>query len=202
MATNATTTPGRAGRIDLENIDANRLGMFLFLIGEVVFFGSFIFAYAYFRGRQAETGPTAGEVLNVPLTAIFTVLLLSSSLTIWLAERNQRAGNRAGVVLWLVATIALGAAFLIGQGYEWNEFFKEGITIRTGLFGTTFFTLTGFHGFHVFGGLVLLTILLFSSLAGWLRGRHSSALESISIYWHFVDVVWIAVFTVVYLWST
>jgi cytochrome c oxidase subunit 3/cytochrome o ubiquinol oxidase subunit 3 len=176
--------------------------MFLFLIGEVVFFGSFIFAYAYFRGRQAETGPTAGEVLNVPLTAIFTVLLLSSSLTIWLAERNQRAGNRAGVVLWLAATIALGAAFLIGQGYEWNEFFNEGITIRTGLFGTTFFTLTGFHGFHVFAGLILLTILLFSSLAGWLQGRHSSALESISLYWHFVDVVWIAVFSVVYLWST
>jgi heme/copper-type cytochrome/quinol oxidase subunit 3 len=202
MATNVTTTPGRAGRIDLEHIDPNKLGMFLFLIGEVVFFGSFIFAYANFSGRQAATGPTAGEVLNVPLTAIFTVLLLSSSFTIWLAERNQRAGNRAGVALWLAATIVLGAAFLIGQGYEWNEFFNEGINIRSGLFGTTFFTLTGFHGFHVFGGLILLTILLFSSLAGWLRGHHSSALESISIYWHFVDVVWIAVFSVVYLWST
>lgn len=200
MATNTTTPRGRAGQIDLENLDPNKIGMFLFLIGEVVFFGSFIFGYAYFRGRQAETGPTA-DVLNVPLTAVFTVLLLSSSLTIWLAERSQRAGNRGGAAFWLFATIALGAAFLIGQGYEWNELFSEGITIRTGLFGTTFFSLTGFHGFHVLGGLVLLTILLISSLVGWLQDRHSSALETVSIYWHFVDVVWIVVFSVVYLWE-
>jgi heme/copper-type cytochrome/quinol oxidase subunit 3 len=202
MATNATSTAGRGrgGQIDLEQIDPNKLGMFLFLIGEVVFFGSFIFSYVYFRGRQADTGPTA-DILNVPLTAIFTVLLLSSSVTIWFAERNQRAGNRAGVVLWLAATILLGSAFLAGQAFEWNEFFNEGITIRTGLFGTTFFTLTGFHGFHVLCGLVLLLILLIASLVGWLPHRHSSALETVSIYWHFVDVVWIAVFSVVYLWE-
>jgi cytochrome c oxidase subunit 3/cytochrome o ubiquinol oxidase subunit 3 len=200
MATNATTAPARAGRIDPERLDPNKVGMIIFLIGEVVFFGSFIFSYVYFRGRQADTGPTA-EVLNVPLTALFTVLLLSSSVTIWLAERSQRAGNRGGVVLWLAVTIALGVAFLIGQAFEWGELFDEGITIRTGLFGTTFFTLTGFHGFHVFGGLVLLTILLWASVAGWLRHRHSSALESVSLYWHFVDVVWIAVFSVVYLWE-
>ncbi len=200
MATNATVTPGRSGRIDLENIDPNKLGMILFLIGEVVFFGSFIFAYGYFRGRQGETGPTA-DVLNVPLTALFTVLLLSSSFTVWLAERNQRAGTRAGVALWLFATIALGAAFLGGQAFEWNELFNVGITISTGLFGTTFFTLTGFHGFHVLGGLVLLLILLCSSLAGWLPARHSSALETVSLYWHFVDVVWIAVFSIIYLWE-
>lgn len=200
MATNATTTRGRAGQIDLANADPNRLGMFLFLVGEVVFFGSFIFSYAYFRGRQADTGPTA-DVLNIPLTALFTVLLLSSSLTIWLAERNQRAGNRGGVALWLAATIVLGAAFLAGQAFEWNELFSEGITIRSGLFGTTFFALTGFHGFHVLGGLVLLLFLLVSSLAGWLSGRHSSALETVSVYWHFVDVVWIAVFSVIYLWE-
>lgn len=200
MATNVTTVPARAGRIDPERLDPNKVGMIIFLIGEVVFFGSFIFAYANYRGRQAATGPTA-DVLNIGLTGVFTVLLLSSSFTIWLAERNQRAGNRAGVALWLAATIALGAAFLVGQAFEWRELIDEGITIRSGLFGTTFFTLTGFHGFHVFGGLVLLSILLWSSLAGWLRGRHSSALEAISLYWHFVDVVWIVVFSVVYLWE-
>ena len=199
MATQATTT--RAGRVDLDNLDANKVGMIIFLIGEAVFFGSFIFSYGYYRGRQAASGPTAGEVLDIPLTAIFTVLLLSSSLTIWLAERNQRAGNRAGVSLWLAATIALGAAFLAGQAYEWGKLFDEGITIRSGLFGTTFFTLTGFHGFHVLGGLVMLSLLLWASLRGWLRGRHSSALETISIYWHFVDIVWIAVFSVIYLWE-
>src|SRR3712207_3573491 len=116
MATHAdaaTTATGRAGRIDLERLDPTKLGMALLLIREVVFFGSFIFAYGYFRGAQEDTGPTA-EVLNVPLTALFTVLLLASSFTIWLAERNQRAGNRGGVALWLAATIALGVAFLIG----------------------------------------------------------------------------------------
>lgn len=201
MATNATTVPSPRGRIDLERVDPNKLGMYLFLAGEVVFFGSFIFAYGYFRGRQAETGPTGADVLNIPLTGVFTVLLLSSSFTIWMAERNQRAGNRGGVALWLAATIALGAGFLIGQGFEWFEFFGDDITVRSGLFGTTFFTLTGFHGFHVFGGLVMLALLLGASLAGWLRDRHSSALETVSIYWHFVDIVWVAVFSVVYLWE-
>lgn len=199
MATQATTA--RPGRADLDHLDANKVGMLIFLIGEVVFFGSFIFSYGYYRGKQGLTGPTAGEVLDIPLTALFTVLLLSSSATIWLAERSHRAGNRSGVRLWLAATIALGAAFLAGQAFEWNKLFDEGVNIRSGLFGTTFFTLTGFHGFHVFGGLIMLSLLLWSSLRGWLRAHHSSALETISLYWHFVDLVWIAVFSVIYLWE-
>ena len=201
MATDTMTEATPRGRLDLEHLDPNKLGMFLFLVGEVVFFGSFIFAYGYFRGRQDDTGPTAGEALNTGLAAIFTVFLLASSGTIMLAERSQRAGNQRGTSLWLGATIALGVIFLIGQGFEWAELIAEGITVGNGLFGTTFFTLTGFHGFHVLGGLLMLTIILLGSLRGWLGGRHSSALESVSVYWHFVDIVWIVVFSVIYLWE-
>jgi cytochrome c oxidase subunit III len=103
--------------------------------------------------------------------------------------------------LWLLGTAMLGMTFVGGQVFEFTTFFHEGLTIKTNLFGTTFFTLTGFHGFHVFIGLVMLTILFGLALRGAFRGPHSSALESISYYWHFVDLVWVVVFSVVYLWT-
>lgn len=187
--------------IDLERADPNKVGMLLFLGGEVVFFGCLIVAFAYYRGQWVSTGGPTAAVLDIPLTAIFTVLLLSSSLTIWLSERGLRAGNLGQARLWLFATVALGLAFLVGQGYEWTSLFDEGITIRSGLFGTTFFTLTGFHGFHVLMGLVALIILASFLAAGRIRGPHSSALETVSLYWHFVDIVWIVVFSVIYLWQ-
>ena len=185
----------------LETMDPNKLGMFLFLGGEVIFFGCLVVAYIYYRGQWGRTGSPTAEVLDVPLTAIFTVLLLASSLTIWFVERSLRAGNRRGMQLWLFATVALGAAFLLGQGYEYGNLFAEGITIRSGLFGTTFFTLTGFHGLHVLMGLVALAVLCGLAVAGDFRGPHSSALETTSLYCHFVDIVWIVVFSVVYLWA-
>lgn len=183
----------------LAAVDPNKLGMLIFLSGEVVFFGLLILAYAYYRGQWAATGGPTDTVLDIPLTAVFTVLLLSSSVTIWFAERSLRAGSPRLTAFWLLVTVALGAAFLIGQGYEWTTLFEEGINIRSGLFGTTFFTLTGFHGLHVLLGLVALTILFGLTLAGWFPGPHSSALETTAYYWHFVDLVWITVFSVVYI---
>ena len=186
-------------RIDPATLDPNKVGMLLFLAGEVVFFGCLIVAFAYYRPQWDPTdGPTAA-VLDFPPTAFFTILLLSSSLTIWLAERSLRGGSHGMMRVWLGITIALGAAFLVGQGFEWGALFDEGITIRSGLFGTTFFTLTGFHGFHVLIGLVGLAIIFALALRGWFRGPHSSALETMSLYWHFVDIVWIVIFTLVYL---
>ncbi len=195
----AAKGPSRVAR--LETMDPNKLGMLLFLGGEVIFFGLLILAYVYYRGQWDATGGPTAAVLDVPLTALFTVLLLSSSLTISLSERSLARGDRRMMRVWLFATIALGAAFLVGQGFEWAGLFAEGITIRSGLFGTTFFTLTGFHGLHVLLGLVALGILFGLALAGWFRGPHSSALETTALYWHFVDLVWIVVFSVIYLWA-
>lgn len=182
-------------------IEKNKLGMILFLIGEAVFFGLLIGAYVYYRGYTMRSGGPTASVLNVGLTAVFTTFLLASSVTIWLAERSLRAGNQRMMRAWLFVTIAFGAIFLSGQSFEYAKLFREGITIRSGQFGSTFFTLTGFHGFHVFMGLVALTILFGLALHGAFPGPHSVALETASLYWHFVDIVWIAVFSVVYLWT-
>ncbi len=200
-AQSASPPAVRRGLGALETMDPHKLGMFLFLGGEVVFFGLLILAYVYYRGQWDEVGGPTAAVLDVPLTALFTTLLLASSLTIWLAERSLARGDRRMMQGWLFVTVALGAAFLAGQGFEWAELFAEGITISSGLFGTTFFTLTGFHGFHVFMGLVALAIILGLALRGDFQGPHSAALETTSLYWHFVDIVWIVVFSVIYLWT-
>ncbi len=181
-----------------QSADPNKVGMLVFLGSEAIFFALLIIAYVFYRGRFAPTGPTPA-VLNVTLASVLAVLLLSSSVTIWLAERSLRRGDRRGMCLWLLITLALGSVFLIGQGVEFAQLFAEGIGISTGLFGTTFFTVTGFHGLHVFAGLVALAIIL--ALARGMEGTHSSALETASLYWHFVDVVWVVVFSVIYVWS-
>ncbi len=185
-------------RSNVRSADANKVGMLVFLGSEAIFFALLIIAYVFYRGRFTLTGPTP-EALNVALGSVLAVLLLSSSATIWFAEKSLQRGDGRRMRLWLLITVALGAVFLIGQGFEFAELFAEGIGISTGLFGTTFFTLTGFHGLHVFAGLVALAIILV--LARGTEGTHSSALETASLYWHFVDVVWVVVFSVVYVWS-
>jgi heme/copper-type cytochrome/quinol oxidase subunit 3 len=204
----------------IDRVETHKLGMLLFIASEAIFFALLIFAYLYFRDRWlGGEGPTA-EVLDVGLTAIFTVLLLASSVTIWLAERSLRHGKPGGMRAWLLVTILLGTAFLIGQGSEYATLIREGVTISTNLFGSTFYTLTGFHGFHVLIGLVMLAIVWGLGFRGRRSGaggqglrsnepapsphppaHHSVALETVSLYWHFVDVVWIVVFSVVYLWA-
>jgi heme/copper-type cytochrome/quinol oxidase subunit 3 len=125
--------------------------------------------------------------------------LFASSGTLWLSERDLDRGQHKAAVVWLACTIALGAVFMIGQGTEYFGLYQRGVGVATNLFATTFFTLTGFHGLHVTAGLVVLAITLMLALSRDFRGRSSSLLRAVGVYWHFVDVVWLVVFSIVYL---
>jgi heme/copper-type cytochrome/quinol oxidase subunit 3 len=143
---------------------------------------------------------SAAEIksLHISTTGFFTFILLSSSFTFYIAEKNYLKGNIKQLKIWLVITMILGATFLFGQGNEYYHLIREQITLGASVFGTNFFTLTGFHGFHVFVGLVLLSILLTMTLLGDFNSNQSTVIQTVGIYWHFVDAVWIVVFTVVY----
>jgi cytochrome c oxidase subunit III len=176
-----------------------RLAMLLFVASEAVFFILLIIAYVVYHA----TTPSAADAfryLDAPKTGIFTACLISSSFTMWLAGIHFRNGRRRAALAWLFATIALGAAFLAGQGNEYASLIRKDVTISRDLLGTTFFTLTGFHGLHVFIGLILLGTLFGLELKRGVTGS-SKAVDSVSIYWHFVDAVWMVIFPVVYLWS-
>ena len=180
-------------------IEKNKLGMVLFIASESFFFAMLILAYVYYHGASAD-GPNAASSLAPATATLFTIFLLGSSGTLWLAERSMAQERHSAMRLWLLVTVVFGAVFLIGQGREYLHLIGENVTISRNLFGTTFFTLTGFHGLHVFSGLVALAILFGLALAGWFQGPHSTAVETIGWYWHFVDVVWIVIFTIIYLW--
>ena len=176
------------------------LGMFTFIASEAVFFSILIIAYAYYH-EAAHTGGTAARVLDPVRAGVNTLFLLASSLTMWLGSKSLSRRNQAGLIRWLAVTIALGAVFLLGQAREWGGLIHGGTTISRDLFGTTFFTLTGFHGLHVFLGLVLLAMLCALAARGQFTRARSSSVEAVGIYWHFVDGVWIVVYSVIYLWS-
>jgi len=163
-----------------------RLGMALFLLSEAVFFFLLILAYVYFR---SSTVTAASGRLRVAETAIYTVCLLGSSVTMW---RAAQSGSRA----FLVATIVLAAAFLVGQTFEYARLYQQNITVSQSLFGTTFFTLTGLHGLHVIVGIVSMAVLFGARTFGEYR---SIVFENVALYWVFVDLVWIVIFAVVYL---
>jgi cytochrome c oxidase subunit 3/cytochrome o ubiquinol oxidase subunit 3 len=174
-----------------------RVGMFSLIAGESAIFTIFIVAYIYYIGKSLS-GPMPRQVLEVPI--FNTICLLSSSLTIHFALRALHAGRIAAFKLLWFVTLALGAIFLIGTGREWYRLInKEGLTITTNLFGTTYYSLVGLHAFHVSVGLVgLITVMLFA-LAARVNQEHAERLDVFSLYWHFVDAVWVAVFTVVYI---
>ncbi len=176
-----------------------RLAMLLFVASEAVFFLLLIVAYVAYHATSSSAAD-ASRYLDVPRTALFTVCLISSSFTMWLADIRFRTARRRQALAWLLATIVLGAVFLAGQGSEYVSLIGKDVTISRDLFGTTFFTLTGFHGLHVFIGLIMLATLYGLELKRGVSGP-SAAVESVSIYWHFVDVVWMIIFPVVYLWA-
>ncbi len=178
----------------------NKMLVGFFVASESIFFVMLILAYVNFHGTVTD-GPTAVNSLDPLRTGIFSLFLLASSFTVWLAGRNLATKNHFMLKIWLFVTIILGALFIYGQATEWFGLFAQNITISRNVFGTTFFTLTGFHGFHVCVGLLMLSILLVLAMFGDFKGPKSDGVECISIYWHFVDGVWIVVYSVIYLWA-
>jgi len=171
----------------------------LFLGSEAIFFACLIAAYVFYAGASPD-GPNAHGALDPWKTGPYTVCLLSSSITVFLAERAHRKGT-SGVGIWLGVTVLLGVIFLCGEMQEYRKLLHENVTVSRNLFGSTYYTLTGFHALHVTAGIILLGIMLAISVSRSIGRPQSVALTCISYYWHFVDVVWIAVFSVVYLWS-
>ena len=174
-----------------------KVGMACLIIAESAIFTIFVVAYLFYIGKSL-TGPTPREVLEVPI--FFTICLLSSSLTIHLAAKFLERGKQGGfVALWLL-TIVLGGLFLYGTGREWHRLiYERGLTISTNLFGTTYYSLVGLHATHVTVGLLMLTIVLLFGLAGRVGQEQSARVDVLCMYWHFVDAVWVVVFTVVYI---
>jgi heme/copper-type cytochrome/quinol oxidase subunit 3 len=175
-----------------------RMAMLLFVASEAVFFILLIIAYVVYHATSPSAGD-ASRYLEVPKTAAFTACLIFSSFTMWRADIHFGNGRRRPALAWLAATMALGTVFLMGQGSEYVFLLRNDVTISRDLFGTTFYTLTGFHGLHVFIGLIMLATLFGLKLKREAM-TPSEAVESVSIYWHFVDAVWLIIFPVVYLW--
>jgi heme/copper-type cytochrome/quinol oxidase subunit 3 len=175
-----------------------KLAMWTFLGSECLLFGALISTYLLYRGRSLS-GPTPQDVYDIPYTSVSSFVLLMSSLTMVLALAAIQRGEHQRLRVWLMATALLGMTFVGGQVYEFTRFVQEGLTLKANLFGTTFFVLTGFHGAHVTIGILMLLSLFGLSLDGRLPTERSEAVEMVGLYWHFVDVVWIVIFTVVYL---
>ncbi len=179
-------------------MNKNRILMFFFVGSESFFFLALIISYIYFTHTNGVLSDSS-HYLDIKRTGIFTIALLASSITIFLADRSLERLNRKAMNLWLIFTIVLGMLFLFGQGTEYLKLYKLNFTISKNVFGSAFFTLTGFHGLHVFIGLLVLSIVLIMILTRKFSSIESTALKSVSVYWHFVDAVWIVVFGVVYI---
>lgn len=172
------------------------VGMACLIIAESAIFIIFVVAYIYYIGKSLS-GPTPAEALEVPIFG--TICLLSSSITIHFAESALRKNNLRVFTMYLAGTVLLGFIFLVTTAQEWYHLIHDkGLTIRTNLFGTTYYSLVGLHASHVVAGLIMLSIVLLFSLTGHIREEHSEKVETIALYWHFVDAVWVVVFLTVY----
>lgn len=182
-------------------LDSRKIAFWTFLGSECLLFGSLIATYLVYEGKSIS-GPTTHQIFEIPLTSLSTFDLLMSSLAMVLALAAVQRGDKFWTRFWLGTVILLGCGFLGAQAYEFTHFVWKGLTIPTSLFGSTFFTLTGFHGGHVFVGVVWLSTLLVRSFQGKLGPDKYLNVDIAALYWHFVDVVWIVIFTVVYLIQT
>ena len=176
----------------------NKLAMWLFLGSECLLFGGLISTYMLYRGRHPK-GPGPDQVFSIPFTSVSSFVLLMSSLTMVLAVSSAQAKDMQRTKLWLSVTALLGATFVGGQVFEFTEFYRKGLGFTTSLFGSSFYTLTGFHGVHVTVGIIMLMALVGMLKAERVPGDKSEVVELVGLYWHFVDIVWILIFTLVYL---
>jgi len=173
------------------------VAMVSLIIGESAIFTIFVVAYLFYLGKSL-TGPTPAQVLEIPW--LNSICLLSSSFTIWRSEHAIAAGRIKSFIAWWMATIALGVIFLAGTATEWRKLiYQDGLTIHTNLFGTTFYSLVGLHATHVVVGLVMLSLVLAIAFVGKIKAEHAERIKVLALYWHFVDAVWVVVFTVVYI---
>ena len=181
------------------------LGMLLFITSEVMFFGGLFAAYFNVRANAPQwppINPATNEAFHIailPLVGPATVLLIISSFTCQIGVWAIRRGDRTAFLRSFAVTLIIGITFLIMQAIDYAELGREGLTLSSGTYGTTYFTLTGFHGAHVFGGVIMLGVVLYRGIAGQFSPRHHDAVEAASLYWHFVDVVWILLFSLLYL---
>jgi cytochrome c oxidase subunit 3/cytochrome o ubiquinol oxidase subunit 3 len=182
-------------------LPSTKLAMWLFLASDCLFFGALISTYVLYRGRGIE-GPFPKDVFDIPYTSVSSFVLLGSSLTMVLALSAAQKRDFGRMRIWLLATALLGMTFVGGQVYEFTAFHNEGLSLDGNLFGSTFFVLTGFHGAHVVIGILMLLSLVSFSYVDKLPEDASFPVEMVGLYWHFVDIVWIVIFTVVYLIPT
>jgi len=179
-------------------LDSWKIGFWTFIGSECLLFATLISTYLVYKGKSIA-GPYPEDILNIPLTSVSTFVLLMSSLSMVLALDAVRRGNRGQSLLWLGGVIVLGSGFLGFQVYEFTHFVHEGLTIQQNVFGSSFFVLTGFHGAHVAVGVIWMTTLFLMALRNKLPAGDALKVEIAGLYWHFVDVVWIVIFTLVYL---
>jgi cytochrome c oxidase subunit 3/cytochrome o ubiquinol oxidase subunit 3 len=177
----------------------NKIAMWAFLGSECLLFGALISTYLLYRGRSLPGTPTPKDVYDIPYTSVSSFVLLMSSLTMVLALAAIQRGDHHRARTWLLTTALLGATFVGGQAYEFTVFYREGLRLQTNLFGSSFFVLTGFHGAHVTVGVLMLLSLFGLSLRGKLPQERAETVELVGLYWHFVDIVWIVIFTLIYL---
>jgi heme/copper-type cytochrome/quinol oxidase subunit 3 len=197
-APHGTEHPGHVTSTGLSN---NKLAIWAFLGSECLLFGALISTYLLYRGRSL-IGPYPEDIYDIPYTSVSSFVLLMSSLTMVLALAAGQRGDMRRMRVWLLATALLGVSFIGGQAYEFTSFVREGLTLQSNLFGSSFFVLTGFHGAHVTIGIVMLLSLVILSARGRIGPQNTETVELLGLYWHFVDVVWIVIFTLVYLIPT
>ena len=202
MSTQPVAAPPAPEHRTSTGLDNVKLAMWAFLGSECLFFGSLISTYLLYRNRVLD-GPRPHEIYDIPYTSVSSFVLLMSSVTMVLALAAIQRGDHRGLRIWLLATAMLGSVFIGGQIYEFTAFVDEGLKLSTSTFGSAFFVMTGFHGAHVTVGIFMLLSLVGMSLFGRLSDHDGPRkVELIGLYWHFVDIVWIVIFTVVYLIPT
>lgn len=193
------SAPATHSHVGSIGIDSRKLAIWLFLASEIMFFTGLIGSYIVLRFHNLTSWPHPSTVLNIPLTGFNTFILICSSMTLVLGLVSIQRGYKEGLQVGLFLTVLLGALFLAIQAHEYEELIHNGFTISSSIFGACFFTLTGFHGLHVFAGVVWLIVIFIKSMKNHYTPEEYAGVELAGLYWHFVDLVWIILFTILYL---